>query len=161
MGPGSGLPRARVAEASYYRVWWADLLVVYLPLAVVVALTMDYIVRRIRRSFDPVDRLFAGACAAIFVAVVPVLGVAVGQFWAFTMEEVFLRNEHVAFRGTFVPILRHGWLALFSLLALCALVAMRRVTRSPLRRIERSYESYLSAPARPGTPSLTRPDTPS
>lgn len=146
-----GLARTRVLEASYARVWWADLLVVYLPLATVVALAMDRIVRRIRRAFDPVDRVIAGACVAAFMAVVPVLGLGVGQFWAFTMEGVFLRNEHVAFRGTFVPIVRHGWVALFALLALCALIALRRMSRNPLGRVEHSYASYLSAPVRPGS----------
>ena len=140
------VPRASVVAASYARVWWGDLLVVYLPLAVVVGLAIDAIVHRVRRSFDPEDRVVAGVCTAVFVAIVPVLGLGVGQLWAFTMEGVFLRNEHVAFRGAFVPILRHGWIAVLTLLALCIVVAMRRVVRSPLQRIERSYASYLGAP---------------
>lgn len=148
--------RVSVVAAAYARVWWGDLLVVYLPLAVVVALAIDAIVRRIRRSFDSEDRLLAGACTAVFVAIVPVLGLGVGQLWAFTMEGVFLRNEHVAFRGTFVPILRHGWIAVFSLLALCILVALRRVARSPLQRIERSYASYLGAPVQSSTRTTGR-----
>lgn len=69
---------------------------------------------------------------------------------------MFLRNEHVAFRGTFVSILRHGWIAVFSLLVLCSLVALRRVARSPLQRIERSYASYLGAPVRSSTRAAGR-----
>lgn len=150
------VPRVSVVAASYARVRWGDLLVVYLPLAVVVALVMDAIGRRIRRSFEPGDRLIAWACTAFFVAIVPVLGLGAGQFWAFTMEGVFLRNEHVAFRGAFVPILRHGWIAVFSLLALCLVVALRRAAQSPLQRIERSYASYLGAPGRSRTSAADR-----
>jgi hypothetical protein len=151
-----GLSHARVAEASYDRLWWADLLAVYLPLAVVLAVGTDYIVRRVRRSFDPEDRLMAAVCVVLLGAVVALLGVGVGQFWAFTIEAAFLRDEHIAFRGSLVPILRHGWRAYLSLLGFCALVALRRAGRSPLRRIERSYASYLGAPARASRASGSR-----
>jgi hypothetical protein len=142
------LPRASVMAAAYARVWWADLLVVYLPLVAVVGVAMDMIVRRVRRAFEPADHLVATACTALFVGVVPILGLGVGQFWAFTIEAAFLRNEHIAFRGTFIPILRHGWIAVGLLAALCVLVATWRAARTPLRRVERSYASYLGARSR-------------
>lgn len=134
-----GLARARVLEALDYRLWWADLLVVYLPMAVLVAFGMDRIARRIRRSFDPEDRWPAIASIALFVPVVALLGLLAGQTWGFEAEGMFLRNEHIAFRASHIPIIRHGWIAYFSFLALATVVAIGRSRKTPLLRDVPNY----------------------
>jgi hypothetical protein len=138
---GVAVSVVRAAETN--RVWWGDLLAVYLPLAVVVAFGMDRITRRICRSFDPDGRAVAVATVAFFVPATALLGLLVGQFWGFGVEGWFLRNGHVAFRAFLVPIIRHGWIAYVSLLVLCAVVAIVRWTRTPLHEVGHSYESTL------------------
>jgi hypothetical protein len=78
------------------------------------------------------DSARVNALAALF-------GLGVGQFWGFTAEGWFLRNEHVAFRAFRVPIIRHGWIAFFSLLALCTAVAAARFRTMPLRKVLPPY----------------------
>ena len=136
-----GVAVSVVKGAATWRVWWADLLVVYLPLAIVVAFGMDRITRRICRSFDPEDRGVAIATLALLVPMTALLGLGVGQFWGFGVESWFLRNEHVAFRAFLVPIIRHGWIGYFSMLLLCTGVAIHRFARTPLQDVGRSFAS--------------------
>ncbi len=143
-----GLARTQVLEAFGYRLWWADLLAVYLPIAVLVAFGMDRITRRIRRSFDPEDRWIAAASVAVFVPVVALVGLLAGQLWGFEAEGMFLRDEHIAFRASDIPITRHGWIAYFSFLALAGAVAIARSRATPLARDAPSY-SIRSRSMRP------------
>jgi hypothetical protein len=143
-----GVTRATVEAARLYRVWWVDLLAVYLPLALVTGFAMDRITRRVCRAFDPEDRTVAIASVTALVPVTALVGLGVGHFWAFGVEGWLLRNEHVAFRAFLVPIIRHSWIGLFALLAWCALVAAVRFRRTPLRRIVHSYAISVRPSAR-------------
>ena len=134
-----GLDRAQVLKAFDYRLWWADALAVYLPISVIVAFGMDLITRRVRRSFDPEDRWIAIASNAAFVPMVALMGLMAGQIWGFEVEGMFLRDAHVAFRASHIPITRHGWIAFFSLTALAAVVAVARCRTTALRIDEPGY----------------------
>ncbi len=142
------LSRSVVDDARTYRVWWVDFLSVYLPLALVVGFAMDAVTRRICRSCDPDDRTMAILSVMVFVPVTALLGLAVGQIWGFTVEGWYLRNEHVAFRGFLVPIVRHGWIGGFSLLGLCAATAVARLMVTPLRKVERFYRTMYRRESR-------------
>jgi hypothetical protein len=108
----------------------------------VVAFAMDRVTRRICRSFDPDARPVAIASLVVLIPATAALGLGIGQFWGFGVESWFLRNEHVAFRAFLVPIIRHGWIGYFSMLALCVGVAVMRFARTPLRDVGRSFESH-------------------
>jgi hypothetical protein len=136
-----GVAAQIVTAAAQWRVWWADLLAVYLPLAVIVAFGMDRVTRRMCHSFDPEDRRIAVASLVVLVPFTAVVGLGVGQFWGFGVESFFLRNGHVAFRAFLVPIIRHGWIGYFSMLLLCVGVAIHRFVRTPLQDVGRSYAS--------------------
>lgn len=143
-----------VQAAQYDRIWWADVLAVYLPLGVVVAVAMHRITRRVVRSFEPEDRGIMLASIACFVVATAAIGLGVGQFWAFNVETMFLRNPHLGFRGTFVPILRHGWIAVLSLLALSTVVAVwsyRGAIALEVRPGERGRRAVPSAARAPGS----------
>ena len=150
-----GIGLSAVKAAATDRVWWADLLSVYLPLAVVAALVMDGVTRRICRSFDPEDRMVAIAAAVIFVPVTALLGLGLGQIWAFSVEGWYLRNEHVAFRAFLVPIIRHGWIGYFALLGICSAVALNRFRVTPLRTVSHSYATLRLAKLRPDNDAQT------
>ncbi len=150
-----GIGLSAVKAAATDRVWWADLLSVYLPLAVVAALAMDGVTRRICRSFDPEDRMVAIASAVILVPVTALVGLGLGQMWGFSVEGWYLRNEHVAFRGFFVPIIRHGWIGYFALLGICSAVASARFRVTPLRKASRSYATLWRANVRPDDDAQT------
>lgn len=126
-------------DAFDYRLWWGDLLVVYLPLAALVAFGMDRLTLRIRRSFDPEDRWIAAVSIGLFVPVVALLGLLAGQIWAFEAEGMFLRDDHISFRAAHIPITRHGWITYFSFLALAGIVAMFRSRKTPVLRDVPSY----------------------
>ncbi len=151
-----GIGLGAVKAAATGRVWWADLLAVYLPLAVVAGLAMDGVTRRVCRSFDPEERMLAIASAVIFVPVTALLGLGLGQVWGFRVEGWYLRNEHVAFRAFLVPIIRHGWIGYFTLLGICSAVACARFLVTPLRKEAPSYTTLRLAKLRPekDTPTL-------
>lgn len=79
------------------------------------------------------------ASTALFVPVVALLGLLAGQMWGFEAEGMFLRNEHIAFRASHVPITRHAWIAYFSFLALATVVAIVRSRKTPLLRDVPNY----------------------
>jgi hypothetical protein len=127
-----GVTSAEVDRAVTARVVWADVLCVYLPIALLTFLVMDSITRRICRWFAADDRRMAMHATAFFVPIVAAIAVGVAQFWSFAVESWFLRNEHVSFRAFEIPVMMHGWIALFATLAISSLAAVRRLRVTPL-----------------------------
>jgi hypothetical protein len=140
--------RASVNAAIYYRVWWADLLAVYLPIGLLVAFATDWMTRGVCRSFDPEDRVIAIGSVAALVPLAAALGLGIAQFWAFGVESSFIRNEHVAFRAFVIPVMRHGWIGFFTALAVAAVVAFARFRVTPLRKPLPAYTRLTARPAR-------------
>lgn len=127
-----GVTRAQIHAAERDRVWWADFLAVFLPLGLLGAFAVDYITRRVCRSFEPDDRVIATVSIVLLVPIVALLTLGVANFWEFAVEGWRLRNEHVSNRAFFIPIVVHGWIAYFVSLTICASVATARFTRTPL-----------------------------
>lgn len=128
-----GVSLAQSRAAMRYRVWWADILTVFLPLAILIALAMDVVTRRVCRAFSSDDRAMANVSIILLTPIVALLGLAVTQFWAIGVEAWFLRNGHVSFRAFETPSVAHGWITYFASLALCVTVATTRYSRTPLR----------------------------
>jgi hypothetical protein len=56
--------RAQITKAEFKRVWWADILAVFLPFAIVGALVTDAVTKRVCAHFDSSDRVMAIVSAA-------------------------------------------------------------------------------------------------
>lgn len=124
--------RTQIDAATRARVWWADILAVLLPAALLIAIMMDIATRRVCRGFAEEDRTMATVCIVALTPLVALLGLGVTQFWAMAIEAWFLRNGHVSFRAAEVPAIAHGWMTYFACLAVCAIVAVTRFSRTPL-----------------------------
>lgn len=129
-----GVTRAQIRAAERDRIWWADVLAVFLPIGLLGALATDSITRRVCRSFESDDRVIATVSVAMLVPVVALLTLGVANFWEFAVEGWRLRDGHVSNRAFFIPIVVHGWIAYFVSLTVCASVAAARFTRTPLSR---------------------------
>ena len=98
-------------------------------LAIVV---MDFITRRVCRSFEPDDRTIALVSLVVLTPVVALLLLGVANFWSFAAEGYRLRDGHVSNRAFLIPVVTHGWIAYGTVLALCAAAAATRFRRTPL-----------------------------
>jgi hypothetical protein len=134
-----GVTRANIAAAATDRVWWADILVVFLPMAIVVGFVMDRVTRRICRSFEPDDATIATISLLALIPIVALLGMGLAQFWSFSAESAFLRNGHVSFRAFEIPAIAHGWITFFAALVLCASTALWRFRMTSLAGSNDNY----------------------
>jgi hypothetical protein len=134
--------REDIRRATFARVWWADIAVVFLPMAIVALFAMDRIALRIRRSFEADDRIMAVVAFTIFVPVVALLALGVTHFWAMAAEAWFLRNGHVSFRVSQIPAVAHASLTYAGALVLCSAIGTWRFVRTPLGA-ESTYATRL------------------
>ena len=124
--------RPQIQDAVRSRVWWADILAVLLPAAVLIAFAMSFVTRRVCAAFAEDDRTIATISIIALTPMVALLGLGATQFWAMGVESWFLRNGHVSFRAFEAPAIAHGWLTYFGCLTLCVGIALRRFVRTPL-----------------------------
>src|SRR3954471_8119926 len=92
--------RAQIHAAERARVWWADVLAVFVPIGLLAAFAMDAIVRRVCRAFEADDRAIATVSVAVLIPVVAGLALAVANFWAFAVEGWRLGDGHVSNRAS-------------------------------------------------------------
>ena len=124
--------RVQIDTATRARVWWADILAVLLPAALLLAVAMDVVTRRVCRSFEEQDRTMALVSITVLTPMVALLGLGITQFWSMAIEAWLLRNGHVSFRVAEIPAIAHGWLTYWGCLAVCAIVATTRFSSTPL-----------------------------
>ena len=141
-----GVTRADIDRAVLDRVWWADFLVVFLPMALLTWFAMDRIAKRICRSFDPEDLPIARISLGFFIIAASALAVGVTQFWGFSVEGWMLRNSHVSFRAFEVPATRHGWLTFIGALTIATMAGVRRFRATPLSRPPRPFTRAALGP---------------
>jgi hypothetical protein len=134
-----GVTQSDIEVAERARVWWADIALVFVPMALLIAFAVDRVVRRVCRNFEADDRTVAISSVALLVPVVAVLGLGIAQFWAFMIEGVLLRNGHISVRVAQIPVMVHGWIAFFVALAICAVVAGLRFRVTPLTGASDSF----------------------
>lgn len=128
-----GVTRADIVRATRARVWWVDIVLVFLPMTVLTLFAMDRITRRVRRAFDDDDgRRTATIPAALSIALVALVAAGVTQYWAMSIESFRLRNDHVSGRAFVLPSVAHRWVTLAVAFALCLMVAVWRFRRTPL-----------------------------
>lgn len=142
-----GVTRAEFVAAERDRVWWADLLVVFLPMAVLAAIATAFITRRICRSFDPEDRVVAAVTAAMLALLATGLTLAVTNVWAFSVEGWRLNDGHLSNRAFLIPIVTHPWICTAGAALIClstAAVTFRRTPVSASRRFTYGRRSALT-----------------
>lgn len=151
-----GVTRAQFAVAERARIWWADLLLVFLPMAVLGGAAADYVARRVCLSFDPEDRAIATISVIVLSLMVAGVTLGVTNFWAFSVEAWRLRNGHVSNRAFLIPIVTHAWACVIAAVALCLTAGLLRFVRTPLSGADRrSYERLRSASKRRSVSSAT------
>lgn len=143
---------ADLARAELARVWWADVLLVLLPVAALTVAAMDRVTARVHKALGADNGTAATAGAFAMAPVVAGLSVAVAQWWAFLVESALLRNSHVSFRAFQIPVMLHGWIAFAVALALCLatmIVRLRRESMRPrdVRRLRHAYEGLFTRPS--------------
>lgn len=127
-----GVTPADFHAAERARIWWADFLVVFLPMGILAVAVMDFATRRVCRNFEPEDRAIALVSIVVLTPVVALLALGVANFWSFAVEGYRLRNGHVSNRAFLIPVVTHGWIAYAVVLVLCAGAAATRFRRTPL-----------------------------
>jgi hypothetical protein len=138
-----GVARADIDRATFARVWWADIVLVFLPISLLTLVAMDRITTRICRAFEADDRGIARVSLGFFVPVVALLALGVTQFWAMGVEAWLLRNGHVSFRMSQIPAVAHAYVTYFAALILCLIVGSWRFVRTPLGNASRSNAGRL------------------
>jgi hypothetical protein len=142
--------RAQFTAAERERIWWADVLLVFLPMAMLGAAGSDYIARRVCRGFDPEDRAVATIAVIVLSFLAAGLTLGVTNVWAFAVEGWRLRNGHVSNRAFLIPIVTHGWACAIGAVALCLTVGVLRLTRTPLSAAaQRPYDNLRAVSLRP------------
>jgi hypothetical protein len=127
-----GVTAAQIHAAERDRVWWADILVVFLPFALIGAFATDRIVRGVCRHFDSDDRAMATVFVIVLIPLTAAIVLGAANFWAFGVEGWRLHNGHVSNRAFLIPIATHGWASFFASLLVCAVAGVRRFRRTPL-----------------------------
>jgi hypothetical protein len=127
-----GVTRTDFHAAEQARIWWADFLVVFLPMGILAIAMMDFATRRVCRAFEPEDRTIALVSIVALTPVVALLALGIANFWSFAAEGYRLRNGHVSNRAFLIPVVTHGWIAYTTALTICAGAAAARFHRTPL-----------------------------
>jgi hypothetical protein len=130
-------------RARHARNWAVDILLVFVPAALLTILTVSAIVRRVCGMFDADSGRIAAVVAGALVPVSAAVITGVTQIWGFTVDGLLLRNGHLSFRAFYNPATVHGWIAYFSALALCGAAALWRFRRTPLTGHTGGYRPAL------------------
>lgn len=127
-----GVTGAQIAAAERDRVWWADVLFVFLPVALFGIAATDFATRRICRSFDSSGRIIAAALTGVVALAIAGLTLGVANVWAFGVEGWRLHNNHVSHRAFLIPIATQTLTCAVVAVALCLSVAFFRFRRTTL-----------------------------
>jgi hypothetical protein len=118
-----------IDHATAARAWWADIMLIFLPMLVATAVMTDAATREITRSLEKGNvRIVALLVLASLVALV---GTGMTQMWAMTVETWRLRDGHIAGRAFVLPSVSHPGITFATLWLVTALVTARRASRAP------------------------------
>lgn len=133
-----GVARAELAAVTGAREPWVDLLVVFLPVTAIFLALGHSAVRRVVAGYDPEDHWVATGVLAVLTPLAAGFGLGMTQMWAWLVEMIRVRDEHISYRAGYLPSSRHGWLiwgvAMGLFAAVAAAVVLRRGEVAPTRR---------------------------
>lgn len=139
---------SQIAAAERDRLWWADALFVFFPMAILTVVATDRVTQRVTRGFGSDERTIAAIMVGALALVIAVLSLGATNIWAFVFEGWRLRDGHVSNRAFFIPIVTHAWTCAGFAVALCIASA---ITRFRSTQPSRSWHAHYDAlrPKRP------------
>ena len=124
--------RSDIARATWARVWWVDIALVFLPMTALTLFSMNQLMRRMQATIGNVHRGKSMITAAFFVVLVGLVAAGATQYWAISVESFRLRNEHVGGRAALLPSVAHHWATLICAVVLCVAVGAWRLHHAPV-----------------------------
>jgi hypothetical protein len=105
-----------------------DVVVVFLPMALLLGMSADAVVRWIRRRFTSDEKFMRTLSLITSSIVLTVIELQVGSIWSFlSEEEIRLRTNHLSYRAFYVPWSRHAVAILLGGFCLFWIVASVRI----------------------------------
>jgi hypothetical protein len=96
-----------VQTAPGWRNLALDVLLLVVPMLALLYAVATRIVDRVRRRFDHEERVAAFVSNVLLSGMISGLWLAVGNLWAWLVEMVRLRDQHLSFRAARIPWGRH------------------------------------------------------
>jgi hypothetical protein len=127
-----GVTLAQIRSAERDRVWWADVLFVFLPVALFGVAGTVYATRLVCGGFDSESRGIAAVMVGVVALAVSGVTLGVANFWSFGVESWRLYNGHVSNRAFLIPIATHTAACAVVAFALCIGTAFVRFRRTSL-----------------------------
>lgn len=124
-----GVSSSDIEHAWTWRVWWADIASVFIPVALLTALAMNRLTQVVRRRLAASGKPALWMTSALAIAVVALFSVGIAQFWGTSVESMRIRDEHIAARAFVVPVVAHPAAAYLGAFLLCFVVAAWTMTR--------------------------------
>lgn len=122
--------RAELVAVTGAREYWADALLVIIPMLLLFLAVSRYVVRRIAVGYDTDDRWILVLILAVLTPIAAGVGVGFAQIWAVLVEEARLRSDHISYRAAYLPLYVYkelAWLTAGALfVAIAALVVRDR-----------------------------------
>jgi hypothetical protein len=127
-----GVSSAELVAVTGAREWWIDLVAVFLPMAALFLVLSRATVRHVLAGYDATDRAFAIGVLAVIWPLAAGFGVGFTHMWAWLVETMRLRDNHISYRVGYLPVGRHAWLIWGIAMGLFAVVAARVIARNDI-----------------------------
>jgi hypothetical protein len=122
-----GLTMDEVARARGRRRLGPELAAVFLPMAIVFALTAGWAAGRIFRRFPPaIEPRPAVVLTVVTSLVIGSVGFMMGDMWSWQVDAWRLGNDHLSYRALYRPWTQHPVAVVVSTVVLCWVVAVGR-----------------------------------
>ena len=118
--------RGSVEVAALHRSLWLDIVLVFLPAALVALLICLAIADRVNGRFADDEQAIWLVMAILAGVVVSFVIMFVGEMWSWLVEMIRIDDLHISYRAFHLPWSRHRWLIYAVSVGLFLFVAYRR-----------------------------------
>jgi hypothetical protein len=144
-----GVTPAQIDALRGKREGWVDLFVLYLPIAVLFALVAERIVRRVGWSFEPDEKAPRAVAMLALAPLVAAAGAFALHLWSWFVESLRLRDTHLSYRASRLPLEHHALLFWLIGTALFVAVALYRLPSFQAERAPRARHQTRSTQRKP------------